>query len=151
MRHDLPRRHLERSESLGVDPEPELHQRLVVDLDIRLTDRGDLGDAEHSGGAQAFQLGATPIVEPRDGNAENDIEHGPFRIGAGGGILYFPSRVFDSAGNDTSARLRDLRLSASLRMAFKGIYAQGEFFRRQETDSLSSRPTIATGAYGQAS
>lgn len=98
----------------------------------------------YSGRIDINPLGGFPFKE-------NDIEHGPFRVGLGGGILYFPSRVFDSAGNDTSARLRDLRMSASLRMAFRGIYAQGEFFRRQETDSLSSRPTIATGAYGQAS
>jgi hypothetical protein len=59
--------------------------------------------------------------------------------------------VFDDAGNDTRTRARDLRASASVRMQVRGFYLQGEFLRRQRTDSLSSLPLVATGAYGQTS
>jgi hypothetical protein len=83
--------------------------------------------------------------------AEGDLGRGPFRFGVGGGLLYFPSRLFDEAGNDTRTRARDLRASASVRLAVRGLYLQGEFLRRQQTDSLSSLPFLATGAYGQGS
>jgi hypothetical protein len=82
---------------------------------------------------------------------DTDLERGKFRFGVGGGILYFPSRVFDSAGQATESRARDLRMSGSVRMAVKGFSLQAEVFRRQRTDSLSSLPEIATGAYAQSS
>ena len=83
--------------------------------------------------------------------AEGDLGRGGFKFGVGGGLLYYPSKLFDDAGNDTRTRARDLRASASFRMQVKGFYLQGEFLRRQRTDSLSSLPLIATGAYGQTS
>jgi hypothetical protein len=88
-------------------------------------------------------LGAFPFVE-------GDLERGPFRIGVGGGLLYFPSTIYDAAGF-ASTRARDLRLSGSLRIAGGGFFFQAEVLRRQRTDSLSSRPDLATGAYGQMS
>ena len=83
--------------------------------------------------------------------AEGDLGRGKFKFGVGAGVLYYPSKLFDDAGNDTRTRARDLRASASFRMQVKGFYLQGEFLRRQRTDSLSSLPLIATGAYGQTS
>jgi hypothetical protein len=83
--------------------------------------------------------------------SEGDLERGKFRFGVGAGLLYFPSRIYDDAGNDTRTRARDLRMTGSLRLAVRGFYLQGEYLRRQRTDSLSSRPLIADGAYGQTS
>lgn len=83
--------------------------------------------------------------------SEGDLGRGPFKFGVGTGLLYYPTKVFDDAGNDTRTRARDLRASASVRMQVRGFYLQGEFLRRQRTDSLSSLPLIATGAYGQTS
>jgi hypothetical protein len=74
----------------------------------------------------------------------------PLRIGVGAGVLYFPSRRFANSGFE-GTRARDLRASLSFRLAIKGFHFQAEALRRQQTDSLSSRPLIATGAYGQAS
>lgn len=79
-----------------------------------------------------------------------DTTRGPLRFGFGAGVIYYPSTTFDSAGFE-NAKMRDLRASLSARFAVRGFYFQGELLRRQRTDSLSSRPLVATGAYGQAS
>ena len=73
------------------------------------------------------------------------------RFSVGTGMLYSPYRLFDSAGNDTLTRARDLLVSASGKFIVHGLYVFGEFIRRQVTDNLSSRPFISTGAYGQLS
>jgi hypothetical protein len=79
-----------------------------------------------------------------------DREGGPIRVGFGAGALYYPATTYDAAGFE-GASIRDLRASVSARAAIEGFYIQTEVLRRQRTDSLSSRPLIATGAYGQAS
>ncbi len=83
--------------------------------------------------------------------AESDLERGRFRFGVGTGALFFPSRIYDDAGNDTRTRARDLRVSTSVRLAVRGFYLQAEYLRRQRTDSLSSLPRVADGAYVQGS
>jgi len=88
-------------------------------------------------------IGAFPFVE-------GDLDRGPFRIGLGGGLIYYPSTIYDAAGFQSSLA-RDLRLSGSFRLAGRGFFFQAELLRRQRTDSLSSRPDLATGAYGQLS
>ena len=108
-----------------------------------------IGESNERGALYATRIDVNPL----GGFAfsEGDLDRGPFRFGVGGGLLYFPSRLFDDAGNDTRTRARDLRASASVRMAVRGLYLQGEFLRRQRTDSLSALPFLATGAYGQGS
>ncbi|MEM6290552.1 MAG: porin [Myxococcota bacterium] len=69
----------------------------------------------------------------------------------GGGMLWSPYRLYDSAGNDTLTRARDLLLGASAKFVYYGLALQGEFIRRQVTDNLSDRPFLSTGAYGQLS
>ncbi|MBC8073131.1 MAG: hypothetical protein IAG13_32715 [Deltaproteobacteria bacterium] len=92
-------------------------------------------------------------INPLGGFAynEGDLERERFRFGVGTGALYFPSRLYDDAGNDTGTRARDLRVSASLRMSVRGFYVQAEYLRRQRTDALSSLPRISQGAYVQSS
>ena len=86
------------------------------------------------------------------GDNESDIErHEKPAFSVGTGLLYSPTRLSDSAGNDTLTRARGLLVSASLKFVYSGFYLQGEFIRRQVTDNLSSRPFISTGAYGQVS
>jgi hypothetical protein len=93
--------------------------------------------------ADVTPLGAFPA-------GEVDPGAGPLRVGVGAGMLYLPSTIFDESGF-ASMRARDLRASLSLRLAAHGFYLQAEALRRQRTDSLSSRPLVATGAYAQAS
>jgi hypothetical protein len=83
-------------------------------------------------------------------NGGRDTVRGPLKFGFGAGMIYYPSTTFDSAGFE-GPKMRDLRASVSARAAVRGVYLQGEVLRRQRTDSLSSRPLVATGAYGQAS
>ncbi|HCP44466.1 MAG TPA: hypothetical protein DIU15_00290 [Deltaproteobacteria bacterium] len=105
----------------------------------RSSERGPLFAAR----IDANPLGAFPF-------GEGDLERGPFRLGVGGGLLWFPSTIYDRAGY-ASAQARDLRVSGSLRIAVRGFFLQAELLRYQRTDSLSSRPELATGAYGQMS
>jgi hypothetical protein len=73
---------------------------------------------------------------------------GPFRIGLGVGALYRPYTTFDSAGY-ADVSVQDLRLSTSLRMSFQGLHILAEGLFRQQTDSLTQRPVLTAGAYGQ--
>lgn len=73
------------------------------------------------------------------------------RFAVGAGMLYSPYQLFNTAGDDTLTRARDLLLSGSAKFVVHGFYLQGEFIRRQVTDNLSSRPFLSTGAYGQLS
>lgn len=82
--------------------------------------------------------------------AENDFERGPFRFGIGFGLLFRDAKVYDATGYEATV-VRDVRVSASLRAMFAGIYLQSEILRRLRTDNLSSRPEQTTGFYGQAS
>lgn len=88
-------------------------------------------------------LGTLP---PREG----DSGRGPLRIGLGMGALYRNGALFDAKGFEAT-RFRDVRLSAAVRLAFRGLFLQGEYLRRVQTDNLSLRPSLATGAYVQAS
>ena len=107
-----------------------------------------VGESEERGLVYALRADWNPLGPFPFG--EGDLERGRLRIGLGAGFLYYPARVYDASGY-LGTRIRDLRASASFRMAVRGVYLQTEVLRRQRTDSLSSRPVVATGAYGQAS
>ncbi|MFO0677646.1 MAG: hypothetical protein U0169_14015 [Polyangiaceae bacterium] len=81
---------------------------------------------------------------------ESDLGHGPLRVGLGFGVLYRPATVFDRTGYE-AIDTNDTRIAASIRASFRGLYVQAELMKRQFTDSLSARPTRATGVYAQAS
>ena len=80
---------------------------------------------------------------------ESDLKRGPFRLGAGFGLTYQPATLFDIGTGTEPRSVNDLRLSGSLRMAWRGFYFAAEYFRRQQTDDFSFRPEVADGAYGQ--
>lgn len=82
--------------------------------------------------------------------AETDFERGPFRFGLGAGMLYRSGTLFSKAGYEL-AEIRDTRVSASVRLAWSGLFMQAEALRRLASDNVSSRPDQATGAYAQAS
>ena len=107
-----------------------------------------VGESEERGLVYALRADVNPLGPFPFG--EGDLERGRLRIGLGAGFLYYPARVYDASGY-LGTRIRDLRASASFRLAVRGVYLQTEVLRRQRTDSLSSRPVVATGAYGQAS
>jgi hypothetical protein len=102
-----------------------------------------VGESEERGLVYSARIDANPF-------GEGDLERGRLRIGVGAGFLYYPATVYDAAGY-LASRIRDLRASASFRLAARGVYLQAEVLRRQRTDSLSSRPVVATGAYAQGS
>lgn len=79
---------------------------------------------------------------------ESDLHRESFRLGIGAGVIYHPYTSYDSAG-EPDVRFRDVRASASLRMAVRGLSFAAEGLLRYQTDSLTSRPVLATGAYGQ--
>lgn len=90
--------------------------------------------------ADIHPLGAFSAAE--SGNVFKD-----FRLGFGGGVMVNPYRTYDSTSYD-AVQVMDVRTSVSARMGVAGLYLAGEFLRRYQVDSLSSRPLWATGAYG---
>jgi hypothetical protein len=82
---------------------------------------------------------------------EGDPNHGPFRLGLGGGVLYRPAAVYDENTGYEATGIHDVRVSASLRMAVAGFYVGVEYLRRLQLDDISNRPLEADGAYAQAS
>ncbi len=109
----------------------------------RVSGGGNSRGLLYSARADYSPLGRMPLQQA-------DFGRGGFRVGVGAGLVYLATSAFDSAGF-ASVRARDLRASASLRLAYKGFYFQAEGLRRQRTDSLTARPLVATGGYGQAS
>ena len=82
---------------------------------------------------------------------EGDEQRSAFRLGVGLGTVYRPQKLFDEASGYSTTVSHDVRLAASLRMAYAGIYLGLEYLRAQQTDTISDRPRLAEGAYVQAS
>ena len=81
---------------------------------------------------------------------EADFGASPFRFAVGGGILYRDGTAYDPSGY-RGLHLSDTRVAASLRVAFRGLYVQGEYLHSLRTDDLSFRSHLARGVYGEAS
>ena len=71
------------------------------------------------------------------------------RFGFGGGLIWHPYTVFDSAGYD-NLFVGDLRATGSVRLAVAGLSLSGEYLYRFQRDDLTDRSLQATGAFGQA-
>jgi hypothetical protein len=71
------------------------------------------------------------------------------RFGVGGGLIWHPYTVFDSAGYD-NLFVGDLRATGSVRLAVAGLSLSGEYLYRLQRDDLTDRPLQATGSFGQA-
>ncbi len=100
------------------------------------------------GPTYAFFLDVHPLgTMPR---LEGDPKRGPFRFALGGGTIYRGGVLFDETGYGTT-RFREIRLDGALRISFLGAFLQAEVLRRLQTDDVSGRPAVATGAYAQGS
>lgn len=81
-------------------------------------------------------------------------EGGPFqrdfRLGVGFGAMVRPLTLFDVNTGTEPRSVLDFRMAASLRMTVAGLYLSVEYFRRQQSDSISFRDEVADGAYAQA-
>lgn len=100
------------------------------------------------GPVSAALLDAQPLGKMPD--SEGDPKRGPLRFGIGTGALYRFGKLYESTGYEAT-RFREIRLDVALRVAWLGLFVQGEVLRRQQRDDLSGRPASATGAYGQGS
>ena len=96
-----------------------------------------------SGRVDAAPLGRLP-------SSEYDFGRGRFRFALGAGALYRRATLYTLSAYELFEQ-DDTRTSASLRVAFAGLYLQAEVLRRLATDAISSRPSRSTGGYGQAS
>ncbi|MEZ4236570.1 MAG: porin [Myxococcota bacterium] len=70
------------------------------------------------------------------------------RLGLGAGAIWHPYRAFDAVGFERVG-VNDLRLSGSFRFSAAGLSVAVEGLYRLQTDTLTSRPLSATGAYAQ--
>ena len=107
----------------------------------------ELDNTADRGVALSFRADVNPFGAFPFG--EGDHQDSPFRLGLGFGMLYKPATSFDERTGTEPHAVNDVRLAASLRMAFRGLYFAAEYFRRQATDDFTFRPQIADGAYGQ--
>jgi hypothetical protein len=81
---------------------------------------------------------------------EGDPERGKFRMAMGAGALYRGANVYDTTGYD-ALHIRNIRLAGALRIAWAGVFVQGELLRSIQTDDKSDRVAAATGTYAQGS
>jgi hypothetical protein len=93
-------------------------------------------------------LDAQPLGKMPD--TEGDPKRGPLRVALGTGVLYRNGKLYDSTGYEAT-RFSEARLDLAARLAFRGLFLQGEYLRRQQRDDLSSRPATATGFFVQGS
>ncbi|MBX2797253.1 MAG: hypothetical protein KTR31_06295 [Myxococcales bacterium] len=80
---------------------------------------------------------------------ETDPSRTEARFGIGAGLIWHPYQAFDGVGFPL-VQVHDLRASASLRFGIAGLTVALEGLHRQQTDDLTSRPVVASGAYAQA-
>ena len=71
------------------------------------------------------------------------------RLGLGASVIWHPYRGFDGVGFPR-VQVNDLRASVSLRAGVAGFTLALEGLHRQQTDNLTNRPVVASGAYAQA-
>ncbi len=81
---------------------------------------------------------------------EGDFGQSSFHLSVGGGVLFQNGTAYDASGYE-GLHTTDTRVSAALRMAFKGVFAQGEYLYAILVDDLLGRPRITRGTYGEAS
>lgn len=79
---------------------------------------------------------------------ETSPERRPFRFGLGAALVWHPTTWYDRAG-EPDVRVNDLRGAASVRISAGSLYLGAELLGRHETDTLTSRPVVAFGGYGQ--
>jgi hypothetical protein len=96
-----------------------------------------------AGSLEAHPLGAMAM-------REGDPDRGPFRFAVGVGSILHEATAFDTTGYEAT-HIQDLRLDISLRASFKGLFFQGEYMRHLQTDDLTGRPILDSGAYAEAS
>ncbi len=81
---------------------------------------------------------------------EGDYKKSDFRFALAAGLVYRVGTAFDRSGY-SGLGVDDLGVAFAARMAFKGLYVQGEYLQYRRTDTLSGRPRVTRGTYGEAS
>jgi len=105
-------------------------------------------NADARGLVYSLRADASPLGKLPD--AETDFRREGFRFGVGVGGLLRNGSLYTRTGYEL-ADTRDVRASASLRIAFHGLFVQAEALRRLLTDNVTARPNQASGAYAQSS
>jgi len=81
---------------------------------------------------------------------EADFKGSPFRFALHAGVVHRLGTAYDPAGY-RGVGFDDLRFALSARLAFRGLYAQGEYLEDIQSDDLSARRRLTRGAYGEVS
>lgn len=109
------------------------------------------GTGTGANGGQQGVLGLARIdlepLGPFSFDEANPLRTEP-RLGIGVGLIVHPYRQFDGVGFPRSQVL-DLRASGSVRVGIGGFTLSVEGLHRRQTDDLTDRPIVATGAYAQ--
>ena len=106
-----------------------------------------IANARETGVVVSFRADVNPFGKFDRGTS--DPLRGKFRLGLGGGLLIRPLTAFDKSTLTEPRDVLDVRFSASLRMAVRGLFFSAEYLRRQQTDNFTFRPEVADSANAQ--
>jgi hypothetical protein len=81
---------------------------------------------------------------------EGDFKISPFHLSLGGSVMYRNGTEFDTTGYE-GLHFIDSRVAGTLRLSVRGFYFQAEYLQDVQTDSLTDRPRVARGTYGEGS
>ncbi|MEZ4269874.1 MAG: hypothetical protein R3C68_00060 [Myxococcota bacterium] len=111
--------------------------------------RGNItsGDRSERGWLYAARVDVNPLGEVPN---NFDLKRGGPKVGVGAGATHYTAKVFDSAGF-VNSKAKEMRLSASLRFSFWGLFLQGEWMTWRRTDNVNERDDRNTGGYVQGS
>jgi hypothetical protein len=105
-----------------------------------------LGEVAQSGILYALRLDLNPLGSFDHGETGRKDE--PLRFGFGTGLIAHPYTLYDSAGFPSTGVL-DLRGTASFRLSGSGFHLLSEALVHYMTDTITNRPEMALGAFGQ--
>lgn len=105
-----------------------------------------VGEVSQTGVLYALRFDLAPLGP--FSQDETGATQDPWKIGWGIGLVFRPYTLYDSAGYPSSGVV-DTRATTSFRITGRNIHFLAEALARYTTDTLTDRPLIDYGAFGQ--
>ena len=105
-----------------------------------------VGEVSQTGILYAFRLDVVPLGP--FSRVETGATQDPWKIGWGIGLAIRPYTLYDSSGYPSSGVV-DTRATTSFRITGRNLHFLAEALARYTTDTLTDRPLIDYGAFGQ--
>ena len=105
-----------------------------------------VGEVSQTGVLYAMRLDVHPLGP--FSQVETGATQDPWKVGWGIGLVVRPYTVYDSSGYPSSGVV-DTRATTSFRLTGRNLHFLAEGLARYSTDTLTDRPLIDYGAFGQ--